>query len=873
VKRVYNLILSGIIDFYSQEYQIFWVETVFVDEIVWGHVLSALSRYTKVQPPTSYSVKEYMDFLLNEKVFNVLQNIDKHIEKILKHVSYENYRNDVKEVLLFLSRNIDKTREFIESPREDVKEILRGYVLRTKVLTTDEYFKYIVKYVPLFGEYRTDNSYLGYGVVMYPDEKELNSIEYDSAKGYYSVDDALNYILKRHVSIDVKNRILRIAGTEYMIPLDGLIYISNNLELSDKERNEIFKEFVNTVKPALARFGSVSDGDSTIWVDLSSIAEEAYRKYNLEITRFEAKIDFPNKDDKKFGVTLNLRIKITNELFGFSSVDLPLFSKSICKIKNCEHPIDDYTFFKTTSISRIPYIIENGAESMIEAARIIKEMVEPLVIAAKKYGYDLEYDIMQGQVIVKKPDLKNNIYSYVGIEFKRDGVYVFLDVEVLTGELHDKATLLSHRLETDFHDFSFYKYEGVVQLRKSFKYSDNINYDEILRMAEDTYSKVKDVLKDLKKSYSYEEEDYPPELHVALYITKETPTYLETTPFYVIARSIISDTKKYHEVIGSILNEKDINKLPSNEVIYRLVEKEYVKLGEDMKVYINNIRYTDLVKKYSKLLTQEEVDLMEKEVASHIFFSIYYMADKLGKSLVEILAKLNLIDEKIIRPFIKWFSIEEMATKINGTPLWNHLSRETKKQYLDSITDIRYIATIYFDEDLRKVFSDSIDYIESKLLNSKDPNIVTEIVTKMYPDKIEVPENAKIISKDDLYIIELEPYGVQVLEIGNNKNKFIVYDEFNQGFIIEARTVKEAIDEFSSNYTRLKNIANIMRNIIDKQERFELRSSTLPFGIVYHYVYDTKTNSILPINEKTLKMIKNEIERRKTEETANTVSA
>jgi len=161
------------------------------------------------------------------------------------------------------------------------------------------------------------------------------------------------------------------------------------------------------------------------------------------------------------------------------------------------------------------------------------------------------------------------------------------------------------------------------------------------------------------------------------------------------------------------------------------------------------------------------------------------------------------------------------------------------------------------------VFSEYIDDIEKELLNRKIPSITTRIAITKYRKQIGLPDNVHVIVNKNFCIIPFDRYMVQVLELEEADNKFIIYDEERIGFIIEGKTLTDAIKRYVSKRYKLKQLYEEIGEFIDKQERYDLREYNPGSDYTYYFVYDTETESVLPIDEKTVKLIKDEVYRLK----------
>jgi len=835
---------------------------------IWGNMLSGLANYTKIPKPELTRVDSYVEFLLNQEVLNVLHNIDLHLDNILNYVDPA-YHKDVREALIHLSKNIDKTVKLFNKLPEDVRLLLEADILNIRELTYGDILEYIVKYVPLYGEYEDIKTGTIYNVALYPAKSEMDSVEPRGSDIVINILNVLDLLIRRFVKFDVKERIVWINDVRYNVPLTGFIDILRRHNLADQERKNIFIELARVLEPSLCRFGTINISKKGIIVKLEDIAREMREKQGVNIDKLSIRIEPIRKSQMLIMVHPVIHLKIGGKIIKINSHEA--FTEGlgkVCKFEKCNLIIPRYTF-STNQVSEIPELVEKEVAISIEIARITHKVLNTFASTSKKYGYKLiDYSYMH--LTFEKSIKGDNVKRTITLLFPEQNIpTISYRVEINTAHLRDGGALLYRRLETELKDCDISRYEGTIIIEKEMYYVPNINLDDLFNTFEEIYYKAKDIE---DKTYSNKPNimEYPPEVLAVIHLINifGVPISLGMTTGEVL-----------YNVVGKI-NLDELRKIPSPipipydqiiwdsvkyKTLYEALKSGYLRLGEGETVFINNRRLLDVVSRYVKSLAPSEIREIERHIAKHIFNSIKNISEKQKRSVTEVLVELNLADEKIILPYIEYFKPEDFIVKIDGIPFLYKLSKEAQIKYINSLLEepLYYLIEIYSNDVFRNLFSDYIDVIERNILSRGEPNIATRIVSTKYRDKIGLPDNVRVIVNENFCIIPFDRYMVQVLEIGGNTNKFIIYDKEQKGFIIEGKTLTDAIKRYVSKQYKLKQLYEEIRELIDKQERYDLREYNPGSDYTYYFVFDTKTKSVLPIDEKTLKLIRDEIIRLK----------
>jgi len=835
---------------------------MFILENEWKEMLSALASYTRLPDPTMYSiesyVESYVDFLLNEKVLNVLHNIDAHIDEILKHVRSGRI-NMIKKALLHLSRNIDKLTGLFNNPPEDIRRILLNYIFYSYINYNEDY-KHIVKYIPLYGKYETHSGNKIYGALIYPDVKTVERFKYVIDEDENTHYESIKYLVEKLVKFDVENRSVKIGSEEYAVPLNGFVSFISSYKLSQSEQVKIINEIANELKPELSRFGNIMVKDSKIMVNLDNVVKEINEKHGLNISDFTAKIEISPGDNIRVTFDAYLEVK------GYR-VHIPhRLIEEYCGKGYCDHEYSGISFFETDNIYRIPRIILKTAEYIVNTSKAIRELCEQFIEVGEKHGYIIFTNITGTKISASKSENKN-IEKEVTLDLKdRD-----LTISVMVKSPSEKATLpLYYRIQKDLRQYDIQKDSEHILLSSWLKYRDITDIENAFKTSEEIGDKVKSIY---EKVNVKEDIEYPTEFYVALYLLNESRVEMNNMPLYQIAEPYMKEVKEKIEELTSTVPDVPVMFLArtSYNTIYKLFKLGYIKLGENGTVYINNKRYSDIIKEHIKYLTPEEIDKIEKKVAFTIFFTVKIVSEATDKSVIETLKEMNQADEKIVAPFIKYIHARDLATLVDNTPYWYKLSKDTQKKYIDELLDnYEELEEIYFDEKLRSTFSDYLNIIEENLFKTNRANTMTRIATEKYMNQLTIPENARIIKTKRSYMLKIGEYLVQVLDINKEKSRFIIYHPRDkEGFIIEAPTVTEAIEDFKIKYSRIKYSLNALYRILYKQNRYELKTTTQVGDeelYTFYYIYDKKTGTILPINEETEELVRKEATKEKHNE-------
>jgi len=825
---------------------------VFVPESDWREMLSALASYTRLLDPSEYSVESYVDFLLNERVLNVLHNIDAHIEGILKYVRDE-YKDMVGKTLLHLSRNIDKLTGLFNNPPKDIRRILLNHIFYSYINYNEDY-KHIVKYIPLYGKYETSSGNKIYGVLVYPDENMVKQIKYviDEDEDESSLYESIKYLVGKLVKFDVENRSIKIGSEEYAVPLNGFVSLIANYKLTQSEHKRVINEIVNELKPELSRFGNIMVEESKITINLDNVAKEINEKHGLNIGGFTAKIKLSPGDNIRVTFDAYLEVK------GYRIYIPHTLIEEYCKKGYCDNEYSGGSIFETDNIYMIPRIILKAAEYIVNTSKAIRELCEQFIEVGEKYGYIIFTNMTGTEIEASKSEIKN-IEKQVFLDLKDRDLTVSVEVKSPS----EKARIpLYYRIQRELLRYEIHSESNYILLGSWFKYRDRGDIENAFKTSEEIGDKVKSIYNKINVK---EDIEYPTEFYVALYLLHKANVEINKVSVSQIVVPYMNDIReKIKELTSSVPDDTDkILPKTSYNTIYKLLKLGYIKLGENRTVYINNKRYTDILKEYIDYLTPEEIEEIEKEVVFPIFFAVKIVSEMSDKSVIETLKELNQVDEKIVAPFIKYIRARDLATPVDNTPYWYKLSKDTQKKYIDELLDnYKELEEIYFDEKLRSIFSDYLNIIEETLFKTNRANTMTRIAVEKYTNQLNIPENARIIKTKRSFMVKIGEYLIQVLDINKEKSRFIIYHpKDKEGFIIEAPTVTEAIEDFKIKYSRIKHSLNALYKILHRQDRYELKTRTQVGDeelYTFYYIYDKETDTILPINEETEELVRKE---------------
>jgi len=793
---------------------------VIVDERVWMHLKRAVDVYIAKINPKWNPPREFHSFLLDSEVVKVLKTLDEHLDKILENAP-KTYRAKVKRVLMLLSRNIDRTLEYMYSPPDWLRgaaliDMLNDYgapVFSRSIL--EKHARELVRDVPFMAdiEYKGDKIYNA--VVLYPDDAELKELNFDVVEAYR---DFISILSSRRILVPEKHSV-KLFEYEVFFPRSVYYKILDRHSMRDVIKKMV-EEDLQDVLQELRAFGTVVHNYPTvITVSLSKTMIDSINKsYGINIKNANVVISLTPSEGKG-SVRVDAEVESPA---GYRKFVVAYGYPAICVSGKCSDvPQREIVF---SDYSEIVKTVKVAVERTAELVAYTKAYVDRFVEEVQRNGYtisDVSYpESYYGFANIKA--VKNLRYAVASVNMNIDysdaraTLFVEVSLPLERTPSTDLATDALRRAGERPEDYNIRAHKGWTISRKA-----RFNIDE-LEEAFKTATRIAEALdaayeefeseKMLKKSTRI-----PSEHYVAVYLTNSLRTGIYDVKIDA-ERALGRPLVTIYGVVRNVANKyapsavNHVSDYPL-EVAYQLFASKYITVDPDLRVYINGQRYADIVMKYG--LSPTDAEAKEKAIALTLIMQHIYRNP--NKAAVASLNELGLLNDTVIALIMSeglhFFRPEEMATEIDGKPVWHQLSPQTKKLYLlkASINDL---ATILFNAELREVFSDVIDQIKSIVLRSREPSIITRYVVECMPSVIGLPKNAKIVSEGKFYAIDLAAFMVQLRRVGDEYNEYIVYDKNTKvGFLFRAKTVTDAVKEAVERYEKIYRVFDELFNM------------------------------------------------------------
>jgi len=840
---------------------------------LWQKTVKAMSDYLGTSLDVTFKA---LPIILNERVLEVFRNIDKHIDGILKYVD-PNDRTAVSRVLYHIARNIDKTLEFINNPPDWAREILISYFLSRTSAIDHNYFvddprlKKFMIYVPgtVCAVY---NGIVSTYIVLYPSQKNVSKLK-PAYSLWETYSDSLYYILSRNIIVDVENRKVKLYGFELELPLSGIVKIIREFGLPI----DIHTEVIKSIADSFAGY-SVENHIDYIVVNLKPMIIELKNKYNIDLNELYARIyvDYNTflksstltgsvvfygsmrMDDGEYKFIISgqhiakyeyvhgIRSKIENifkihDVIGFNHDSL---RKHIEKLSEFLKSIkEQYDQFKTIVVKHgyTPSISTDENNSLGQyyseylyftaqkQSKQARTRISYMIVSPAISGYDanlrIKYEIELDKTV---PDLPDPALRYTIKRLReKTGRMKYINID---------TDNLEYKTREYFTGESYILIDGNITISKDFNLDEFLNeIDRVMTAFNELYEegiktgKINEILSDI---------------YLASYLTSKYIGYVRYDEKYL-------EDKVY--ILAKKLNIpiKSLRTLHIDASI-ELLKTGYIKIDNNLHIYINNKRITDLFPIFA-LFKPKTYEEHEKTLALELIQQYILSSNLENKPITEILSEIGITSEDATTEIIRKIAsspraLETITKTVNGKPQWSYLSNKAKEVFIENIVE-EYLAKIYYNPQLRNTFSDHLNKIEAELLTRGNPSTVTRIAIEKYREQLGIPEDAEIINTDKFYGVKIGNHIIQLHSIDKNKPTFIVFDHDKKGFLIPAKTVEEAIETFEYKKERLRKILKTLErnktNIYTKHEEGE-----------YKYYCIVKNKKEHPIDENTIAEIK-----------------
>jgi len=846
-----------------------------VEPIVWYDICGALIRYTN-------KTGSMIDVLTSKEVLDILHNIDEHLDKIQLY-----YPNEDK-VLRHISKNIGKTVKFMANPPMWFRRYLFNYLLykigaykEMPIMAKDELVEF-VKVFPVEALIEERGNRVYYYLV-YPNDEEIEKMVELSS---YEFDKLMLSILRRYLTIDYKKRSIGISNYANII-LPSSQFLSALTALGMRNDN-VVNNIISNITTELLKYGTVSVSNDlpkaiNISVELMNIGkeiEEKVRKYNIEIEKLRM---FININGETWSITTSidgdLKSKDTNDIFdiSLSSDDIFKIYKSKCKTEMCSTP-------------NLPLKLDNMDdfyENLPTYMKIIGETLDFIVKGivsyhetGTKYGYSL-----QSISKLKKTDKYatiNIIFSLYDTENKTNHPYSEYTIEI-HGEpyvikylrMKLPTVLNSNEKITEVKRY-YVKINGYVN------FDDGLQFSPVFERIESLVSIINSFANEVIKSQSTTER--PIEAYVALLLASE----LGGVSINTITNE--SETSIYNLIADHFGIKRDNDMKIYNSLLIPLFKQKHITIDEHLNIYINGKSFVELLVSNFPTISKQEAVNIQENIIKNIIQNCYYDIVPKDTLLVQKLADIGILNESILVKAMKMITLEpdNFTINVDGKPLWDTLSENAKNYYILNTTP-SVLMDVFKDPALMKIFSDKLDMIETRILKSEDPDVISQYlaITEKYSNIIgnnveilvssysglEDGTNA-LLTKRKIFSTFFRPKNetnilVQVAKIGVDRHRFVIIDTSRgYGFLIEARNLDEGIRIFKAHFDYIDKSLTKAEKLCDKYNIEEIKiKKDLTSKYMYKYIEIKRENGIevLPANINVLRLV-NEYIRKKQHE-------
>jgi len=795
---------------------------VIVDEKVWAHLKRAISSHIYKINPKWNPPSEFQRFLLDAEVIKLLKALDEHINDILENVP-KTYRAKAKKVLMLLSKNIDKTLEYVYNPPDWLRgaaliDMLNNFgVPAFSRAILEKHAEELAKAVPFRADVEYKGNKLPDAVVLYPSDDELRELKFSVTDAY---SDFISILSSRYILVPERHS-AKLFEYEIFFPRSAYYKILDRHDMHDVIKKMV-EEDLQDVLQELRAFGTVVHSSPTIiTINLSkNILDSINKTYGINIKSAEVVISL-TPSERRGSVRVDAVVESLKDYRKFVVV---YGYPAICVSGKCNDvPKSEIKF---SDYSEIVKTVKLALDRLAELVAYTKMYVNRFAEEAEKHGYTIS-NISYPESYYTFTNIKairsfRHAVASVNMNIDYNNASVTLSVEVsLPLERTPSTDLATDALRRAGERPEYYNiraHKGWTISRKGWYSIDEMGevFEKATKIAEalDAVYEEFESEKKLKKSVKI-----PAEHYVAIFLTNELRTGLLDRVSVDVERALGRPYIAIYGVLRSVVSKyaPDAVEFVGGdhpiEVAYRLFVSKYITIDTDLKVYINGQRYADIVMKYG--ISPTDAEAKEKAIALTLIAQHVYRNQ--NKPIVVSLNEVGLLHDNVVSTIMSEvgnpFRPEEMAMEICGKPVWHQLSPQTKKLYLlkASINDL---ATILFDARLREVFSDVINQIKNEVLRSREPSIITRYTVEYMPNTIGLPKNAKIVSEGKLYAIDVGPFIVQVWSVGDEHNNYIVYNKNTKiGFLFAGKTVLEAVSDAMLRYEKIYKVYEELRNM------------------------------------------------------------
>ena len=766
-------------------------------------------------------IKDAYRLVLDDGIYHAIYMFDPDKHRNLVEKVPKTHRSKVLKAVELLKKNINRTRDLlINNPPDWVKNaVLITFLSRFMKVSVspilEAHRRELLETVP--GDASSYNvKYKGKefsGLILFPTQKELENLQIEDISSMYEyvfeklVERVIEFLPEKQ-SVKLYDYVLYYPRDMYYEVLKAFGQYDTIVEMVKSDMGEVLDE--------LKQIGEVqlSHDSITVKVDPETV-ERINRKYGLDIESIT--VHFKYDPSARRGSEGRVIVKTATGTFHISK------PYKTCLTRNCEN---ENLEFKFEDYGVLPLITHRMIDRAVEIVAFTKNIEKNFIVAGSKRGY--KHTVFNIRYVDAYSDTTEfGLYKKVGDKYS---VTVKLHINHNTGRMTSSYSIIvGTRRKVPESVINEFKFRIIVEgVNREFKMEIRRDYWEIKGMniaVQPDLSNIDTVFSEAEKvaeiaSTIYEEYvvdmkrkretiKLTPEHYMAIYLTNTTisahiPVEETTGRPKIVLYSVVSRIASKHNVPGSPAKD-------SSEIIMGLFDAGYIKVDNNLSVYIGGKRYVSLLKALGGSILPTQALSWEKSIAVRLISA--YLYRRVGGSYktgyIKALYEKGLFSDNVIYELLSQGAVyippEDMAQTIEGKPAWSHLSPATKKLYIEKL----YLpdkVEIYFNPALSSIFRDVVKDVERELIESGNTSILTRIAVESKPRSIGLNNKAdvRIVRSGDFYGIDAGAFIVQVMSLTGQEKEFVVYRKDTKiGFVFKAKSIGEAVAEASLRYDRI----------------------------------------------------------------------
>lgn len=824
-----------------------------LEDKVWYYLDIAVEGYLRYKRVSSSS-----DWLLelarNDAAFKEFTD---NFDEVYRYVEERSPRTYVKKILRsleFLRENIGVFRETYRNPPYWLRNlaiaylIYRVYNVNTRWLVVAlQHMDSIIRTLPIKLSHVSKGNKL-YSFIYLPTEDELTTLWSCSIRHSQLTPEAfIDYVLydrnmaiverliKDNVKIDMDKLSVRLFDVELYFSPSGFIDALRWLDKHDIATNLINKILKEEIGRELSRRGGkILDIKNPLSYEASieAMFENAGAQWKANILL----------DRRPLGDEEGWRAKIVHDT-EIGSLIMEEKSIRVADITEIGRPVGEF-------IDKFLQTRERFYSSVPNTLKLFE-----------KHGYEMlgggrgdYYGWMYVASFRKRVGRKTTI----GMEFRwsiESGVEkIKISTNIVSDKMHKKIetedtvrSIVSSILKqlTDL-KVSYSVYEGKQSVDVTLNVDETtgkIDLNRFLEMVDATASEIDSAITNTASEImsKWKELKITPEVAFVVFELSRhdlfrDPESLTGRPLVAILSSLRALAKKLDS------NPENIDKFYIVDLIRIMWQKGYIRFDRDGDLIIGSSKLSEII---DKLAIKRELAERAWETVVRDVITIVGL-----ESIKNICKEYGMVPDKFFNTFLDAIYIqpEKLVEAVEGKPIWSYLSTHQKNKVLGRLSHADLLA-LYNNH--RDVFKDSLQYIENTILESKDPNLKTELVSVMGASVIGLQDWEKAIDFGDISAFYLNGYLVQVYDadalVPESKKVFAVYrDKEKMGVLVSANTAPEAVEIASKIYDAVYKEYQVLKIYEDalEKEGYILIESRSGGDYFIPYIVDRKRDVI-----------------------------